>query len=209
LSHKTEVKVETAALKAGLKLFGVSCFVAHEDIAATKEWQNEIETALESMDAFVALLTDNFHESKWTDQEVGYAVAKGVPIIAVRLGSDPYGFIGKFQALRCKWTEAPLKVAHLLITHPKMLNAYIAALPHCENFEDGLKLADLLPKIASLTLAQADQMAKAHNTNPQLLGCWGFSGAKSSQYGKGLAFHLTRATGQRYVRDDDWIIKRE
>ena len=32
LSHKSEVKKETAALKEGLRLFGISCFVAHEDI---------------------------------------------------------------------------------------------------------------------------------------------------------------------------------
>ena len=63
----------------------MSCFVAHVDIHPTKEWQDEIESALSSMDGFVALLTDKFHESDWTDQEVGFALARGVPIIAVRL----------------------------------------------------------------------------------------------------------------------------
>jgi hypothetical protein len=57
LSHKTEVKKETSVLKESLKLYGVASFVAHEDILPTKEWQNEIEVALELMDAFVALLT--------------------------------------------------------------------------------------------------------------------------------------------------------
>jgi len=200
LSHKTEVKKQTATLKESLKMYGIASFVAHEDIAPTKEWQNEIETALESMDAFVALLTENFHESLWTDQEVGYAIARGVPIIAVRMGRDPYGFIGKFQGLRCTWVDAPSKIASLLIKHPRMLSAFIEALPKCRNFEEGLKLAQLLPEIESLTLQQADQMMKAHNMNPDLSGCWGFSGANGQRYGKGLAYHLSRLTGMKYSR---------
>lgn len=76
LSHKSEVKKETAALKDRLALFGVSAFVAHEDIHPTREWQNEIENALHTMDAFAALLTHGFHDSDWTDQEVGFALAR-------------------------------------------------------------------------------------------------------------------------------------
>ena len=67
------------------------------------------------MDAFVALLTEGFHDSLWTDQEVGFALSRGVPILAVRLGKDPYGFIGKFQALSCDWADAPKKIVGLLI----------------------------------------------------------------------------------------------
>jgi hypothetical protein len=52
LSHKAEVKKEAADLKKRLGHFGASCFVAHEDIVPTKEWQHEIENALASMDAF-------------------------------------------------------------------------------------------------------------------------------------------------------------
>jgi hypothetical protein len=45
LSHKSEVKKEAAELKERLHLFGISCFVAHEDIHPTKAWQDEIENA--------------------------------------------------------------------------------------------------------------------------------------------------------------------
>ena len=104
LSHKAEVKIEVAKLKDELGVYGISAFVAHKDIHPTREWQNEIENALNSMDALVALLTENFHDSNWTDQEVGFAFGRGVPIIAVRLGMDPYGFLGRFQALSCPWS---------------------------------------------------------------------------------------------------------
>ena len=79
LSHKSEVKRETAELKKRLAQFGVSCFVAHTDIHPTQKWQDEIESALASMDGFVALMTEKFHDSNWTDQEVGYAFARRRP----------------------------------------------------------------------------------------------------------------------------------
>src|ERR1017187_3416876 len=115
LSHKSEVKKETAILKDALRLFGIAAFVAHEDIHPTKEWQDEIENALATMDGFVALITSSFHESDWTDQEVGYALARSVPIIAVRLERDPYGFLAKFQALTANWESAPEGIVKLLI----------------------------------------------------------------------------------------------
>jgi TIR domain len=83
LSHKSEVKKQTADLKNNLSLLGISAFVAHEDIRATRAWLEEIENALLSMDAFVALMTEEFHDSHWTDQEVGFALAPGVPVIAL------------------------------------------------------------------------------------------------------------------------------
>jgi hypothetical protein len=100
LSHKSEVKQQAHAVKEALQYYGVAAFVAHDDISPTMEWQEEIENALATMDGFVALLTWDFRDSNWTNQEIGYAVARGVPIIGLRLGLDPYGFLAKFQALR-------------------------------------------------------------------------------------------------------------
>ena len=99
ISHKAKYKKQASELKDALDYYGVSSFVAHEDIEPTKEWQNEIEKALFSMDAIVALLTEDFNSSKWSDQEVGVAICRRVPVIPIRLGMDPYGFIGKYQAL--------------------------------------------------------------------------------------------------------------
>jgi len=199
LSHKAGVKKATAQLKEGLELFGISAFVAHTDILPTKEWQEEIENALASMDAFVALLTEDFHDSDWTDQEVGYALGRNVPLIAVKLGLDPYGFIGKFQALSVNWAEAALELAKLLIKQPRMLDAFIEAVPECGSFDNGNTLSQVLPCIEVLTEKQAEKLASAFNTNSQLQGSFGFSGAKEWRFGPGLASHLTRTTGQEYL----------
>lgn len=100
LSHLAANKAETTQLKEQLEQYGISAFVAHEDIEPTKEWQTEIESALASMDALVALLAPGFKESNWCDQEVGVAIGRQLPIISVRQGLDPYGFIGKYQAVQ-------------------------------------------------------------------------------------------------------------
>lgn len=201
LSHKTEVKKQTAMLKRRLSLFGVSCFVAHEDIHPTKEWQNEIENALFSMDAFVALMTEEFHDSLWTDQEVGVAFGRGVPIIAVRLGKDPYGFIGKFQALSCNWDDAAFEIMKLLIRHSGAVAAYTKAVKRCERYDDGNVLATILPYIEQLTTAEEAELIQAYNENSQVRDSYGFNGSWSSKYGDGLIYHLNRVTGRRYRID--------
>ncbi len=99
ISHKDSIKVHASNLKEALARYGVTAFVAHEDIIPTTEWQREIERALFSMHFLVAMLTDDFHGSNWTDQEVGIAIGRGVPVFSLRMGKDPYGFIGKYQGI--------------------------------------------------------------------------------------------------------------
>lgn len=199
LSHKSEVKKQVAELKLRLGCYGISCFVAHEDIHPTKQWQDEIESALTSMDGFVALLTDEFHNSYWTDQEVGFALGRGVPIIAVRLGLDPYGFIGKFQALTCEWGNAPLEIVGLLIHQPSALEAYIKTIQNCRSFDEGNTLARVLPNIQRLSEEQAQKMHEAFRDNDQLRGSFGFSGIKPREYGDGFLAHLKRITGRDFA----------
>lgn len=99
LSHISKDKIKATRLRDCLKPHGIQAFVAHEDIEPTKEWQNEIERGLYSMDAFVSIHTAGFSKSIWTQQEIGVALGRGVKIIALRMGEDPTGFISKHQAL--------------------------------------------------------------------------------------------------------------
>jgi hypothetical protein len=98
VTHLATQRDFAAELQEALLPFGISCFVAHNDIEPTSEWQTQIETALATCDALVALLHEKFHASNWTDQEIGFAMGRGVPAFTVRLGETPYGFIGRFQA---------------------------------------------------------------------------------------------------------------
>ncbi len=207
LSHKSEVKKETADIKDGLRLFGISCFVAHEDIHPTKAWQDEIENALASMDGFVALMTENFHDSEWTDQEVGYAVARGVPIIAVRLGKNPYGFIGKFQALSSVWLTAVEDIVKVLIKNDQMYSAYIQALRNCPSWDSGNALAKVFPSIEKLTASQIDALVAAYNETSELRGSFGFNGTGARAYGAGLVSHLNRLGNRQFKYSSTRLIE--
>lgn len=74
-------------------------FVAHDTIEPSKEWQDEIESALRTCQALCALLTPDFVGSKWCDQEVGFAVSRRVAVVPLKLKDNPHGFIGKYQAV--------------------------------------------------------------------------------------------------------------
>lgn len=99
ISHISKDKDKATRLKDCLAPFAISGFVAHEDVLPTLEWQTEIERALYSMDAFIAIHTEGFSASFWTQQEVGFAVGRGTKIISFKMGEDPTGFISKHQAL--------------------------------------------------------------------------------------------------------------
>jgi hypothetical protein len=100
ISHLARKKESAGALREELEPMGISAFVAHNDIAPSKEWEREIETALGTCDALVALMEEGFHRSFWTDHEVGFAFGRSLPIIPVNMGEDPYGFIARFQAYK-------------------------------------------------------------------------------------------------------------
>lgn len=206
LSHKTEVKRQAATLKEVLKPFGVSAFVAHEDIHPTRTWQDEIENALHSMDGFVAILTEEFHNSLWTDQEVGFALARGVPVIALRIGEDPYGFLGKFQALSTGWDDAPEGVVKLLINRDQMFNAYLQALRNCTEWDYGNVLSRILPAIERLTEQQIDELVAVCNSNSEVRLSFGFRGNKPLQHGEGLVPHLHRLGSRQFTRDNNTAI---
>jgi hypothetical protein len=99
ISHISKDKDKAMRLKACLSAYAISAFVAHEDIQPTLEWQVEIERALRSMDAFIAIHTKGFSDSFWTQQEIGFAVARDVKTISLKMGEDPTGFLSKHQAL--------------------------------------------------------------------------------------------------------------
>ena len=99
VSHLAKHKKQASLIQQNLLSYQISAFIAHVDIAPTKKWQDEIELALSTADALVAMLTPGFHESKWTDQEIGFAMGRSLPILTIRLGEDPYGFLAREQAI--------------------------------------------------------------------------------------------------------------
>src|SRR3989344_2611626 len=93
ISYSTKDKHLAGNIKMGLERFGADVFLAHEDINPSSEWQDIILENLDSTDIFMPIITKNFPDSYWTDQESGIALAKGKLIVPISVDSNnPYGF---------------------------------------------------------------------------------------------------------------------
>lgn len=178
-SHVAKHKVAVSELKDELELFGVSAFVAHEAIKPSLEWLREIELALRSMHALLALITPDFHASVWTDQEIGWAFGRGVLVVPVRLGVDPYGFAGKVQGISGdlkKPTMLAKAVFETLLTNPQthgeVRRAFVTALCGSGSYPQSIMLRDYVPEITDFTDEEKAAMREACENNDQLLNAY-------------------------------------
>jgi hypothetical protein len=99
-----------------MKYWPFACFVAHDEIEPSLAWQEVIESALKTCDALIAFITSDFRKSAWCDQEVGWALGRGLVMIPVRLPDDPHGFAGSIQAVPGELTEDPGEIAENIAT---------------------------------------------------------------------------------------------
>ena len=170
-SHLTENKESATYLKNHLAKYGIDCFVAHEDIEPSKLWQTEIEKALASMDLLCAILTPNFYQSKWCDQEVGIALGRAIPTLSIKKGADPHGFIGKYQAIKAKKT-AEAVARDVVETICKMDNVnekYFSILGklfiNSKNEEEALDWLKQMNKISNFSVDVIDKIASSFGNN--------------------------------------------
>lgn len=177
ISHLSVDKARATKLRDALQSRAISCFVAHEDIAPTKEWQVEIEKALFSMDALAAVLTEKFHESKWTDQEVGVALGRGILVLPIRTGLDPYGLMGKFQGIsamgRSIGEVGNLVVATLLKnskTRNRLAQCLVDQLLASRDATEAATKLDALEQPDALTHDQLTRIRDNAAANPVLFG---------------------------------------
>lgn len=78
----------------------------------------------------MAILMPGFQESRWCDQEVGFAVGRDVLVIPLRKGLDPYGFIGKYQGIQAQNKtigDVAEAIFRTLIKSPKTKNKILMA----------------------------------------------------------------------------------
>jgi len=180
LSHLSKQKSWTSELQEQLAHFGISAFVAHQDIKPTLEWQLQIETALATCDALVALLHEGFHESNWTDQEIGFAMGRGVSVFSIRFGQDPYGFIGKLQAFQ-GYGKDPEEIAEELFdayrsnkqTQSKMSEVLLRMFIKSGSFAQAKTRIGYLEELETWGADFAARIREAAEMNSQIIGSWG------------------------------------
>ena len=175
ISHVATYKKQARELKIALKTFGVTSFVAHEDIEPTKKWLDEIQSALSSMDSIVAIVTPDFIQSKWCDQEVGIAMGLGRLIVPVRMGADPYGFLGKYQGLASHgktMDQVASEVFSIIAIHDmtrlKLTSALVKQIYSSRSFAVSKRLTGLLARLPAITSDHARRLRQAVTDNSQV-----------------------------------------
>lgn len=180
ISHLAVEREFAAALQKALLHFGISGFVAHNDIEPTSEWQAQIQTALATSDALIALLHKDFHASHWADQEIGFAMGRGIPVFAVRFAYAPYGFIARFQAFNGNNKTAPALARELFDayrtnkeTQRKMSEILIGLFEKSDSFAEAKERIGYLEELTVWEPSFSTRIRSAAKNNSQIIGSWG------------------------------------
>lgn len=99
ISYSSTQKVIGGTFKSFLSSYcGYKIFIAHDDIPGSAIWEEEIIKGIEESDFFIPLISKEFADSPFADQETGIAVYLNKKIIPIKLEEvNPYGFISKYQ----------------------------------------------------------------------------------------------------------------
>lgn len=175
ISHTSANKVKAHALKQYLAEYHIAAFVAHDDIVPIEQWEPEIERALRTSDALAAIMTPDFIESRWCDQEVGFALGRGKLVIPLCSETTPYGFLGKYQSFNAKGLLAPvvaeqiynLLLGHSLTSH-RMADAIVDRMANSISFDVSRRTIALLEKLTHLNDSQVTKLIQSTESNRQV-----------------------------------------
>lgn len=180
ITHLTAHQKYAGELKDSLDNFGFSSFVAHTAIHPTKEWQNEIETALATCEVMIALLHKGFNESEWTDQEVGFAMGRGLLAFYVLFDQKPYGFISRFQAFNGNGKstdELAQEIFDVFRSHKqtqrRMSEILVSRFENSHSFQNAKENMKLLEELDQWNKRYSERISKAVESNSQISGSWG------------------------------------
>jgi hypothetical protein len=100
ISYSTKDKAIAAKVANSIRLAGGEAFLAHEAIEVSTEWRSEILKHLRTCSVIFCLITKNFLDSEWTQQEAGFALARELKVVSLILNStSPPGFMEAFQGI--------------------------------------------------------------------------------------------------------------
>jgi hypothetical protein len=100
ISYSTKDKAIAAKVANSIRLAGGEGFLAHETIEVSMEWRSEILRHLRACSVIFCLITKNFLDSEWTQQEAGFALAREMKVVSLLFnGISPPGFMEAFQGI--------------------------------------------------------------------------------------------------------------
>lgn len=102
VSHCSADKQFCAMVSEKLDRVRVDAFIAHEAIEPDLPWQHEIKLGLASCHALMFVASEASNQSFWCQQEVGWALGRGVLVTSYMLGQEPVGFANSLQGWKVR-----------------------------------------------------------------------------------------------------------
>ena len=211
ISYSHIDKGTAAWVRSTLNLLGIDAFLAHEDIEPASEWQEEIMSQLRICDIFIPILTPDFYSSSWTDQETGFAVCRGIPIIPLSGGEIPHGFINKYQAYPLDLQDSPgfrdrmIEIlSKNLAIREEFLDLLIGVFENSSSFDQaGSHMGWLLNSKKHLTRKQRNKIVEFAASNPQIH--YSFSARKNlsvflDEFGGKLKVSLVKDLKEKMIK---------
>jgi hypothetical protein len=179
LSYSHLDKNLAGKIKKCLRQYGVKVFLAHDDIEPSEEWADRILEELNNCDIFMPILTKQFNESKWTDQETGCALILKKLIIPLKVDVDPHGFISRYQARTLKKNDVASSltgVMRVISGKPRvgalLRDAAIMKFASSESFEDAKNNTERLLSLKGFSLSQVEAIMNHTIRNDQIHRCF-------------------------------------
>ncbi len=178
ISHTHPNAAFAAGMKAYLERFLIESFVAHNDIEPSKKWMRVIESGLLTCHAAVAIITPDFRESQWCDQEIGFLLARSLVVVPLMRGPDPHGFLSPVQGIKlkpgtsaqCAATDVLRILASSDETRDRMAPSVVRFYSASKNFDNTRQAFTLLSRIPkeAWTLEMVHEVQRAAVDNYQV-----------------------------------------
>lgn len=195
ISYSSKEKVVGGKFKTYIENYcGYEVFIAHDDIPGSSVWEDEIISAIEKSDIFIALISEAFTFSPFTDQETGIAFWLKKKIIPTKLDStNPYGFISKYQALQYRRNppdyyykdninKLAVSIAQIGMSydldsdfHEKAINSIVYAFCNSTSFNISNAVISSLIKCNKFSKQHISLILNAIKTNLQAKGAYDLS----------------------------------
>jgi hypothetical protein len=177
VSYSSDDKFLAGRIKSNLEDYGLSVFLAHDDIPPTRDWQEEISKHLRECDVFIPILTGSFRQSNWTDQEVGMAFGLEKLIIPLKVDTDPYAFIMKLQAGKLDVRNLSRSCSNIISVlkdsqfSEQLSDCLLRALDKAGSFSWATEIIEELRKFETFNAVKLDQILRIAIRNNQFRMC--------------------------------------
>lgn len=209
ISHRDTNKKDATNLATLLEGYGISSFVAHDTIEPLEKWEKEIVKGLKTMEIMLVFITDGFFDSCWTNQEIGFALGKGVPIISLKLQKDaPQGFVSDTQAIigDLDANEETVNKIYQVLTQKlnqeeRIRKSLVNAFANSNSFGETIQRFGRLQSLEKITESDIQKIIDGFAKNNQLYNC-----GYLKQNSRFLSF-LKNRTGKNYeIKDHKQVV---